>query len=159
MTTEGPREGEYVAYVGEGDDDLAVDDRGKVLSAAGMGSHVLWSTGKRAGEITLTRNHDLVVRRAARYDDDLDSGVLVSIAVRDVYDRQGDRGLLRALADEGHFACFTPVAVEAVRLVAQRLREDPSIKEVLAHLDPDEGAEFVGKAAGLLLRDALSEVE
>lgn len=151
----GPGEGEVVAYAGEGDDGLAVDDRGKVLSAAGSGSHVMWSTGQRAGEITLTSNMDLIaLRRPAVRDDSFESSGIVAFAVRDTYDRRGEAGLVNALIEEGHFATLVPVAEEALQLVSSRLREDPSMREVLGQLDPEEGAEFIYLAASVLLRDS-----
>lgn len=147
-------EGARVSYVGDGDDDLAVGDKGKVLSAAGSGSHVLWSSGARAGDITLTANMDLISSRTVDYDDSLDTGCLVSVAVRETYDRGGEAALLNALNEEGHLATFAPFAEEALQMVASRIREDPSIREVLGQLEPDEGAEFIHLAASVLLRDA-----
>jgi hypothetical protein len=94
---------------------------------------------------------------AARTYDDLDSGVLVTIAVRDTFDSQGQVGLLNALNEEGHLATFASIAEEAMHTVAARLRQDPSITEVLAHLDPEEGAEFVSFTASILLRDAFGQ--
>lgn len=151
------REGSRVAYVGDGDDGLVPGDQGKVLANAGQANHVMWSTGVRAGEVTLTHEHDLVCQRqAARYED-LESGSLVTISVRNTWDRAGAVGLLNALNEEGHLATFAPIAEEAIRMVASRIRQDPSIGEVLARLDPDEGAEFVSFAATCLLRDAFGE--
>lgn len=151
-------DGARVAYAGDGDDGLSVDDRGKVLSAGMSGSHVLWSTGSRTGEITLTANHDLVPVEGARIVyDDLDSGCLVTFAVRDVHNRRGAAGLLNAMNDEGHLATTAALAEEALALVATRLRQDPSFKEVLAQLEPDDGAEFVTFAAAVILRDAFRE--
>jgi hypothetical protein len=150
-----PREGQRVAYVGDGDHGLQPGDCGKVLSSAGTASHVMWATGARAGEVILLSNMDLVASSAgARTYDDLDGGHLVTIAVRDVYDVRGEVGLLNALNEEGHLATFAPIAEEAISMVAARIRQDPSIQEVLSHLDPDEGAEFVAFAASVLLRDS-----
>lgn len=150
-----PREGQRVAFCGDPLDGLQVGDRGKVLSSAEAGSHVLWSTGSRTGEVTLVENFDLVASaHAPRSYDGLDAGSLVTIAVRDVYDGQGHVGLLNALNEEGHLATFAPIAEEAMHMVSQRIRQDPSIREVLAHLDSDEGADFVSLAASVLLRDA-----
>lgn len=153
MTT--PREGQRVAFVGDPEHGLQVDDRGKVLSSSEAASHVLWATGSRAGEVILVSNLDLVVSgHAPRTYDDLDGGRLVTIAVRDTFDRQGHVGLLNALNEEGHLATFASIAEEAMQTVAARIRQDPSITEVLANLDPEEGAEFVAFTASVLLRDA-----
>jgi len=91
-------------------------EHGKVLSDAGIGSHVMWSTGARKGEIVLVPDIDLVQTNGARisYDDCLDSG-LVTIAVRETYDSGGAVGLLNALNDEGHLATFSQIAEEALR--------------------------------------------
>lgn len=152
MTT--PREGQRVAFCGDPQAGLSVDDRGKVLSSSGEASHVLWATGSRAGEVLLVSNLDLVVAGQARSYDDLDGGTLVTIAVRDTFDRTGHVGLLNALNEEGHLATFASIAEEAMQTVASRIRQDPSISEVLANLDPEEGAEFVAFTASVLLRDA-----
>lgn len=148
-------EGSRVSYVG--DDGIFVGDHGKVISNAGTGSHVLWSDGSRAGEITLESDYDLVVTQGAKitYNDSLDSA-LVTVAVRETYDTGGSVALLNALNDEGHLASFSTIAEEAMRLVASRIREDPSFTEVLAHLDDEEGADLVGLAASALLRDAFA---
>ena len=146
-------EGSWVSSLTQ-DDGLAIGDRGRVLSAAGSGSHVLWSTGKRKGDLTLTANVDLVSSRTVDLNDDLDSGGLVSVAVRDTYDSGGEVALLNALNAEGHLATFAPIAEEALQMVTARIRQDPSIREVLANLDEDEGAGFISLAASVLLRDA-----
>lgn len=150
-------DGARVAYAGEEGDGLSVDDRGRVLVAGMTGSHVLWQSGGLSGQITLTANHELTVLHGARPCDSLDSGGLVAFAVREVYDQGGDAGLLNALNDEGHLATLGSLAEEALGLVAARLREDPSFKEVLAQLDPDDGAEFVAFAASVVLRDAFRQ--
>lgn len=155
-----PREGQRVAFCGDPDAGLQPGDRGKVLSSAGQASHVMWATGARAGEILLVGNLDLVASQQAPVSyDDLDSGSLVSIAVRDTYDGAGPVGLLNALNEEGHLATFATIAEEAMQAVAKRIRQDPSITEVLAVLDPEEGAEFVSLATSVLLRDAFTQAD
>ncbi len=149
-------DGQKVAYVGDGDDDLAVGDEGKVLSAGATGSHVRWVTGARAGDITLTHNFDLVVNRQAvgSYDNSLDTGSLVATAVRQTYDRQGPRAVVAALRDEGHLATMAGLADEAIQHLASTIRRDPSMREVLAHLDDEEGSDLVDLTAKALLKDA-----
>lgn len=150
-----PAEGGKVAYVGDGGDDLAIGDEGKVLSAGTTGSHVMWSTGARQGQVTLTHNADLVMqgRATAGYEHGFDAG-LVSVAVRDVYATGGAKRLLAALNQEGHLAAMTALAEEALQGLCARIRTDPSMREVLAVLEPDEGAEVVSLAATALLREA-----
>lgn len=150
-----PREGAKVSFVGsEYDGDrLTVGDTGKVLSNGGSASHVLWSTGEREGEITLTANGDLLSEGGQTVHHE----ALVSMAVRDVFDRRGHEGLLRVLANEGYLAAISPVAEEALGLVTARIREDAAVQEVLASLDEDEGEGFVSFAALAMLRDAFGE--
>lgn len=153
-----PREGQRVSYVGDGDHGLQIGDRGKVLSSAESShSHVMWTTGARAGEVTIIRNFDLVTSSTEPSYDDLDAGSLVTIAVRDTFDSRGHVGLLNALNEEGHLSTFASIAEEAIQTVAASIRQDPSIQEVLAVLDPDEGDEFVAFASSVLLRDAFGD--
>lgn len=149
------REGAKVSYVGEGDDGLSVGDRGKVLSDERGSSQVLWSTGARTGSITLVEDLDLVVgaKTPPTYDG-FDAPGLVSVAVRDTYDTQGPVGLLNALNEEGHLATFASYAEQALESVASQITADPSMREVLAHLEPEEQGSFVTLAASVLLRDA-----
>lgn len=149
-----PREGQRVAFCGDPDAGLQPGDRGKVLSSAGAASHVLWATGSRSGEILLVGNLDLVASQQTQTYDDLDSGALVTIAVRDTFEQSGSAGLLNALNEEGHLTTFAGIAEEAVQAVAKMIRQDPSISEVLAALDHEEGAEFIALATTALLRDA-----
>lgn len=155
------REGAKVSYVGDEHDGLAVGDVGKVLSASGSSSHVLWATGGQTGSITLVADMDLVANNKAPLSyDGLDGGSLVTVAVRDTYDVSGAVGLLNALNDEGHLATFGQIAEQAQQIVAASLRSDPSMTEVLASLDPDEASEFITFTAAVLLRDAFAgEVE
>lgn len=157
---EEPMDGARVSYVGEGDDELAIGDVGKVLDAGPTGSHVMWSTGARAGDVTLTLNGDLVVNRrtAASYSDSLDSGQIVTTAVRQVYDRQGARGLIASLDMEGHLAPMVDMATAAIQSLAVNIRRDPSMQEVLAQLEDDEGSEIVHLAAVALMREAFGSL-
>lgn len=154
-----PREGQRVAFCGDPDAGLQPGDRGKVLSSEGSASHVLWATGSRSGEILLVGNLDLVASHQTYAYDSLDSGVLVTIAVRDTFEDAGSPGLLNALNEEGHLTSFASIADEVMQAVAARIRQDPSIAEVLAVLDPEEGAEFVSLATSVLLRDAFTQAD
>lgn len=151
-------EGVSVRYVGDAlgkDAGLALDDHGKVVSATPTHSHVIWRTGARSGEITLTANLDLVAERQ-QTDDALD-GPLVSISAKSVYERGGATALLNAMIDDGHTADFGVIAQEALALVQARIRQDPSFRNVLAALDVEESADLVSLASVSLLRDAFSE--
>jgi hypothetical protein len=146
-------EGEQVAYIGEPTGSLDVDNRGRVVQAAGTGSHVQWTTGPSKGQITLETNLDLVSIRS-RGDDDALDGPLVTIAVRDVYEREGTTGLLNALNHDGHLAFFEPLAVEAVEMIRDNIRTDASFRPILAQLSSVEAQELVALATSTLLRDA-----
>lgn len=151
-----PQDGQRVAYVGDEVDGLEVGVEGKVLSAGATGSHVLISTGRRQGDVALFHNMDLVVttKAAATYDNSLDSGGLVTTAVRCVFDRQGARGVLSSLDNEGHLASMGSLAEDAVQSLSVRVRNDPSMREVLALLEDDEGTELVSLAVTSLLMEA-----
>jgi hypothetical protein len=146
-------EGEQVAYIGEPNGSLEVDDRGRVVQASGTGSHVQWTSGPAKGQITLESNHDLVSMRT-RSDDDALDGPLVTIAVRDVYEREGTTGLLNALNHDGHLAFFEPLAVEAVEMIRDNIRTDASFRPILSQLSASEAQELVVLATSTLLRDA-----
>jgi hypothetical protein len=156
------REGAKVSYVGYPDEaGLAVGDRGKVISASGESSHVRWESGTRTGSISLVENMDLVVGASApaRTYDAFEGQSLVTVAVRDTYDAAGPVALLNALNEEGHLATFAAIAESALEQVAAQITQDPSMREVLGHLEPEEQAGFVTLAAGVLLRDAFGSPE
>lgn len=150
-------EGARVSYVGEGEDDLEVGDQGRVVASDRGASHVVWSTGEREGRIDFISNLDITALSSPIPYEDLDTGPLVTFAIRATYDRYGPQGLLGALADEGHLNLFMPVIEDAVMMVASRIRQDVSFQEVLSKLDAEDGSEFVIYAASALLRDAFGE--
>jgi hypothetical protein len=152
-----PREGGHVTFVGDefSGHHLSVGDQGKVLANGGSGSHVLWATGELEGKITLTANADLLpVDDTSTYQRE---GHIVSLSVRQVFDRRGAGGLYRVLAEEGHLAAVAPAAEEALSFVTSRLREDPAVQEVLGHLDDDEADGFVSFAALAMMRETFGE--
>ena len=155
-------EGSKVSYIGDPTEELDIGDTGKLLVSDGHASHVRWLTGASEGEISLVPDDQLVmvaVEPRSSYYDSLDGGRLVHVAIRNVFDRFGQVGLLNALNDEGHLSTFQPIAEEAIAMVASRIREDPSFVEVLGELDGDEGDEFVMYASFTLLKDAFGEEE
>lgn len=156
------RDGAKVAYIGDpidGLEGLEVGDEGIVFNAGNTGSHIQWRKGGRKGEIDLISNEDLVANASTKdhiLTDSFDDGLL-GFDVRATLDRRGTAGLINALNNEGHMTSFQQYAEEAMQLVAGRIRTDPSFCEVLARLDPDEGAELVEVASVALLRDAFGE--
>jgi hypothetical protein len=155
------REGSKVSYVGDPYDGIDIGDEGKVLTseASSARSNVIWRTGKRAGEVTLVSDEDLVATSKASsvaesIDLSLETAGLVTVAVRDTYDRAGAPGLINALNEAGHLSIFASIAEAALQHVSDAIKQDPMISEVLSDLDPDEGDEFVNLASSVLLRDA-----
>lgn len=147
-------EGAFVAYVGDSDE-IAVGDRGRVVSTGAGACHVSWKTGAREGEITFHPFNELVLEARARTtDDSLDSGGLVTFAVRDTLDENGTEGLLNAMNAEGHLGNFGNVAEEAIALIANRVRQDPSFIEICAQLDNDEYDALIALATSTIIRDA-----
>lgn len=153
------REGQKVAYVGDGDHGLAPGDRGKVLSSEPGAAHVLWMSGAQQGGTLFHTNYDLVAHEAEAYDTDFYGAPLVTTAVRDTFDREGPEGLLNALNEEGHLATFGSHVEEAIAMVSSRIRQEPAFIEIMAELDVDEGEEVLSMATFALLVDAFGEGE
>jgi hypothetical protein len=153
-------DGAKVAFVGHPSDGVEIGDEGLVLQAGNTGSHVKWKTGAAKNTITLVGNDDLVINGSLAKHPLTDGleGDVVGISVRATFDRRGAVGVLNALNEEGHLSAFGQIAEDAMQMVASRIRQDPSFVEVLAVLDPDEGASLVEVAAASLLRDAFGEV-
>lgn len=155
------QDGVKVAFVGSPGEPVAIGDQGLVISGGRTGSHVKWRTGGRKGQIDLVANDDLVVGAALARDalaDSFEVSLTADLGVRSVYAARGARGLVREMEAAGHLASFPSYADEAIRLIAERIRQDPSFREVLAELDPDDGDEVIEVAARALLRDLLREV-
>lgn len=154
-----PRDGARVSYIGLTDErGLALGDHGQVLAAGPMYSHVKMATGMCQGSIVQVYNDDLASlgREALRddLDDSLEVGGLVTMAARDVFETEGEVGVINRLAAEGHLAAFQAIAEDALTLVTTRVRNDPSIRAVTAQLDEEEGEAVVRLASQVLLRDA-----
>lgn len=151
-------EGHKVSYVGEPTEGLAVGEKGSVLSSDGASCHVMWATGARRGLVDLLPVDDVVsARRTAvvhTLDDSLSIAPLQTVAVAETYEAEGAPGLLNALNEAGLLASFAQIAEDAVAHVSARLWEDDEFRQVLAHLDPEEGASLVSLASVVLLRDA-----
>lgn len=159
-------DGQLVSYAGaDGHEEAFVGDRGKVLVADGELSHVMWSTGSRAGEVTLTPNEVLVasagyeVTVEGSLDDSLELGGIVSFSSRQVWDESGPVGLLNAMVENGHLASFLDIAEDALGLVVHRIRHDASFRAMAAELDEDEAETLVRTAAAALIRDAFAADE
>lgn len=154
-------EGRTVSYVGDPRADLAVGDRGRVLSSNGDCCHVMWATGASTGQVSLLPVDEVVVGRrqaASAPTDPLEDSLAVpslsAVAVVETFDAEGPAGLLNALAEAGMLASFAQIAEEAVTHVAARLCQDEEFRAVLGQLDPEDGSELVSLASAVLLRDA-----
>jgi uncharacterized protein YoaH (UPF0181 family) len=156
-------EGQGVIYVGLAAEGLQPGDKGRCLLRDNRAAHVLWSTGGLAGQESLVYADDLSAeaqqRAASLVEDSLEFASLQTFSVRDVYETQGEAGVINAMAQLGHLAAFSDIAEEAIALVAARIRQDPSFREVTATLDEEEGESVIRLASACLIRDAFAETE
>lgn len=154
-------EGQEVTWTGPSIEGHLPGDRGQLLSFAGRNvAHILWATGAFTGDVEIVDIVDLQAGRVAvrgLVDDTLDVP-LTSFAVRDVFDTEGEAGVLNQMAAMGHLGALTGYANEALDMVEAKIRHDPSFREVLAHLDDHEAEALVNLTAACLIRDAF-EVE
>jgi hypothetical protein len=128
-----------------------------MLAFAGRTSaHVLWSTGAFTGEAEICDIVDLQAGRVAvrsLVDDSLDVP-LTTIATREIYDTEGEAGVLNAMASMGHLGALATYANDALGMVATQIRHDPSFREVLSVLDDHEAEGLINLTAACLIRDA-----
>lgn len=154
-------EGQRAIYVGAATDytDLQPGSRGRILVQASA-THVHFQGS--SGAVFLVENEDLspLVRKASQdpLADSLDVGSISVFAVREVFDSEGEMGVIQSMASLGHLAAFGEIAEEAITLISSRIRQDPSFREVLAHLDEEEGESVLRMAAACLMRDAYGEI-
>lgn len=159
------RDGQRVSFVGNPALGLAMGDHGRVLSASGAASHVMWTSGARKGAVDLIDDVDLVPTRTASaaatvadaLDDSLHFEASVALAVRDTFDTEGAPGLINAMSEAGHLARLASAAEDALELVAARVREDIDIAPLLGQLDADEREQVISTLSTAVLRDAFSE--
>jgi hypothetical protein len=145
-----PREGERVAFVGD-ESIRPVGALGRVVQEAGIGSHVAWDDS----DVTLERNYDLVIQPGD--DGMVHTAALTTFSARTTYDRQGGLGVVKALSDEGHLSAMGSLVESAYQTFTASIREDPSVREVIAELDPEEAAEVVSVMANVLWNDFVLE--
>ncbi len=156
-------DGDVVSFGGYGGipPGIAVGDRGVVLSAAPFGGsgHIQWRTGARAGKVDYLDAEELRVVEAAAYRDaaetSLDDSLEVGprVAVREVYEQSGERGLVTALAEAGALSGITQIAEDVTAMAAARVRAD--LSSVLSQLDPDDAEAVVGTVTAACMREAL----
>jgi hypothetical protein len=159
------RDGQKVSYVGPEVEGLVLGDRGEVLSAGATASHVLFRTGSRSGAVLLCEHFDLTPGHPKTatiddgLDDSLDVGTLAVTGAREVYDVEGETGILNVMAEQGHLASFATIAQEAHDLIQTRIRNDPSFRSMAAQLDDEEAESVIRLAAAVLMRDAFGVQE
>lgn len=160
------KDGQRVSYVGISNSGLAMGDRGEVLSAADKASHVLFHTGSRTGAVVLVDNFDLAspTKKVAAIADDgledsLDVGTLAVTGAREVFDVEGETGILNVMAEQGHLSSFASIAQEAHDLISNRIRNDPSFRSMASQLDDEEAEAVVALATSVLIRDAFGAEE
>lgn len=157
-----PTEGQTVSYIGGSQvAGPQLGDHGRLLAYAGRtAGHVQWIDGARRGQVDLVQLDDVAPssRRIAIIQDDLEDslevGPIAATSARHVFDIDGSEGLLTMLASSGRLANFDEIADEAFALVQAKIAQTASVREVLAELDDEEGAEVVHLASRVLLHDA-----
>lgn len=160
------RDGQRVSYIGPGIEGLAMGDRGEVISAAANASHVLFHTGSRQGAVLLVDHFDLTgaTKKVAAtindgLDDSLDVGTLAVTGAREIFEEEGETGVLNSMAEAGHLTSFASIAQEAHDLIQTRIRNDPSFRAVTAQLDDEEAESVIRLATAVLMRDAFGVEE
>jgi hypothetical protein len=153
------REGQRVVYVGYVDDSL-LGREGKVLACTDTSAHVKWTSGS----ISLHAVDELEpiapgVTVESALDDSLEVGGIDILAAREVYDAYGPVGVLNDMAEAGRLSSFMEVAEEALALVANRIRHDPSFSQITAQLGDEDGEQLVRLASAVLIRDAFGNPE
>lgn len=178
-------EGQRVRYMGDGrgrEAGLEMGVWGTVVARSVNAAHVLWDAysggGERQPSMVLVADSDLVpgLTDADHFDETVDAfdnafesvainrrdgqgwgrPVPARFAVRDIYDRGGDKALIRAMGETGQLVAFPSIAQEALGVVCARLREDPSFRQALALLSPTEAEDFLHVASVTLLRDSFA---
>lgn len=152
------KEGSRVTYVGDAHPSLVVGDQGRVLVYEGNAVHIQWVTGSRKSQVDMLDPMDVtsVVKQGSAdgMDDSLDIGTMVVTSARDVFDTEGEVGLLNLMADHGHLAAFQLIASTALIGIQADIRADPSFRAVMAQLEDEEADSLVRLASLALLRDA-----
>jgi hypothetical protein len=157
-------EGIRVAYIGEPDGGIAFEEQGVVMSAEANGSYVKWSTGAQADDITYVANHWLTPTagtavESSVLDDSLDEGSMIPPGqVTAAFNAYGPLGVWSMLRDDGHLIGLDSSVEEIVTGVMARVRHDASVRETLAHLDDEDGEQFVSLVASRLMRQAAEEL-
>ncbi len=145
-------EGDPVTYSGPFECGAVSGDEGVVLSLSVGCGHVMWRTGTRRGLVDVVDPQHLVaLLEPGLLDDSLD---VPRVAVRDVYESQGESGLFAALSEAGVLSGLPQIAEDLLAMASARVRSD--LHSVLDQLDPEDAAAVVGLATTACMREALS---
>ena len=147
-------DGQKVSYIGEEfEGSPRVGDLGTVVAVGNTASHIKWKTGSLKDQFREV-DHLAIVPVAHQAETDMFSGGLLSFSALQVHAARGANGVIDALAEAGHLSSFEAIAEEAQALVATRIRNDPSVREAIAEIGDEAGADLVATAAVRLLADA-----
>lgn len=155
-----PIEGSRVSYIGPEADGLTMGDHADVLSAGPSASHVVFRTGSRINEIFFLDNHDLIQPTkvaSSEWDDSFEGSIFTSSTVT-AYEQGGVKRVVAVLQSEGHLACLDQIRGETLDFITSRLKQDTSIRSVVADLGDDDGEAVVLHTAKLLLKDLLGDL-
>lgn len=163
------REGQAVSYVGEGSQGVSLGAHGRLLAyATARSAHVQWLDGPLRGEVTVHDVEDELAPAPQRFqaalqrdglEDSLEVGPISTTSARNTFDVEGPAGVLTMMASAGRLSNFDSIADDVLLHAEGLIRQEASVREVLAELDDAEGDELVSLASRVLLRDAFGVAE
>lgn len=148
------RDGQKVAYAGDGAFGLSPGDRGVVLSSDSDSAHVMWQSGPHSGRVTLHAVYELVPEGKPARSGLVSEGL--AQAVRETMMYRGSLGVIDVLGDEGILTTVADVVDSAVSLVVHSLRSDPVLNEALSMLESDEADAMILATANAMFNEATS---
>lgn len=163
------REGQAVSYIGDGTRGVPLGAHGRLLAYATVRSaHVQWLDGPLRGQVTVHDVDEELAPAPQRFqaalqrdglEDSLEVGPISATGTRHTFDVEGPAGVLTMMASAGRLSNFDTIADDVLLHTEGLIRQEASVREVLADLDDAEGDELVSLASRVLLRDAFGAVE
>lgn len=157
------REGQAISFIGDeqAHPPVPLGAHGRLLAfASHTHGHVQWIDGPRCGQVDVVGLDD-VAPAPKRYqasrdglEDSLEVGPISATGARDVFDVEGPAGLLTMMASSGRLSGFDSLADDVLTHTEGLIRQEASVRDVLAELDDQDGDELVSLASRVLLRDA-----
>lgn len=145
-------DGQKVAFVGDPYDGHQIGDEGLVIVAGLNGSHVRWTTGDKANQITLMANLDVAPQGRVIQDRPEREERAVTSHIHTAFDRGGGMGVVAALRRDGHLEeIFDGMTDQVEAHIASCLRQQPFMREVLSRFDDSEADEVLRAAMADLL--------